>query len=688
MATVVKLNKAAFGELAAAKLESSGLTVEQGLALGMYDVGNAATLERYFDPLPALVIPYYDIDRKPLKAHSAWPDFYRARYLGEDHSFKAATDGKPRRYVQPAKSHCHAYFPKLIDWKAVAADPGEPISITEGELKAAKACAEGFFTIGLGGVWNFRAIESGAFFLPELERFNWCQRQVTIIYDSDYMGNANICASMNALSAELQERGAIVSVVDLPDVYSDDRKTGLDDFLMMRSDEELAALIHRAAPLGMTKALWNINQEIVFVEDPGFVVVRATGQKMDPAKFSAHSRWSTHNTIEPKISADGKIQYKKVAAAPVWLKWPLRKAVTKLTYAPGSEQFCDYKGLPCYNSWKGWGVQPLKGDITPWLELAKFIFSGLDKVAVEWFLDWCAYPLQYPGTKLLSACLIWGRKQGTGKTLIFYTLKRIYGENFIKIKNEDLKDTWWLENKQFVLGDEISGSDKRAEADAMKSMITQEEVNINVKYVPQFSVPDCANYGFTSNHPDALFLDEEDRRHFIHEVTAEEPLPSEFYKRYQDWMDGAGAGALFHWLLQRDLSRFNPKGEAPKTAARAKMVRAGRSDLALWCSELVENPATKLMFGEMRHQRDLFTSKELLEFYEREHERSAGRVTVNGMSRALHTAGFIQANGGDTILLADKKQGRYFIVRNRAKWEKVKNGRELAKHISLGPVRG
>jgi hypothetical protein len=76
------------------------------------------------------------------------------------------------------------------------------------------------------------------------------------------------------------------------------------------------------------------------------------------------------------------------------------------------------------------------------------------------------------------------RMTGTGKTLLGYTLARIYGQNFIKIKIKDLYDTWWAENRQFVLGDEITGSDKRAEADMMKAMITQEEVNINIKYIP------------------------------------------------------------------------------------------------------------------------------------------------------------------------------------------------------------
>ena len=54
--------------------------------------------------------------------------------------------------------------------EALAKDPTESILITEGELKAAKGTAEDFPTIGLGGVYNFRASNHGLFFLPELEQ--------------------------------------------------------------------------------------------------------------------------------------------------------------------------------------------------------------------------------------------------------------------------------------------------------------------------------------------------------------------------------------------------------------------------------------------------------------------------------------------------------------------------------------
>jgi hypothetical protein len=689
VSNVARIKAGAYNDATALKLESSGLSLDQANQLGMYSVNNAAVMDEQFEAQPALVIPYSNINGKPLRAHPKWPDFYRLRYLGEaPKGFAEAAGAKPNRYSQPRNTGVCAYFPQVVDWKALAADPKEPLLITEGELKAAKATIEGFPTIGLGGVYNFRASTQGIFFLPELEQFDWSRRKVTIVYDSDYQTNSMICHAINALAEELHERGALVHVATLPSVYEDeDRKTGLDDFLVERTDEDLIEVLRCAEPLGITKRLWQMNNEVVYIRDPGMVVSLRTAQKMDCSKFSAHSDWATVSVPEREMKGDGSFAVKKASAAPVWLKWPMRRAVDKLSYRPGEERFVEQDGLLYLNQWKGWGVKPVKGNVKPFLNLVDYLFTDAEKEAKEWFLNWCAYPIQYPGTKLFSAVIVHGRMTGTGKTLAGYTLAKIYGQNFVKIKSKDLMDTWWAENRQFVLGDEISGSDKRAESDMMKAMITQEEININIKYIPQFSIPDCVNYYLTSNHADALFIEDEDRRYFVHEVT-QAPLPEEFYLAYDKWLkkDG-GAAALMQWMLDRDVSKFNPKAPALKTAARERMIMSGKSDLALWVKELKEAPESKLRVGQLRHQRDLFTAAELLSMYEHEHERSVGKVTSNGMSRALSAAGFKQAVEGSPLANPEGKQGRYFIIRHVEKWNKLKDRKQLMKNIALGPVR-
>ena len=139
---------------------------------------------------------------------------------------------------------------------------------------------------------------------------------------------------------------------------------------------------------------------------------------------------------------------------------------------------------------------------------------------------------------------------------------------------------------------------------------------------------------------------------------------------------------MFYNLLNRDISKFNPAAPAFKTAARARMVVHGRSDLGSWVADLRDNPDTHLMFGKMKHQRDIFTAKDILALYQQGHD-PAGKVTVNGMSRALASAGFAQAYKGMPITLPSG-QARCFVIRNAEKWKKA-SLKDLVKNISLGP---
>ena len=92
-------------------------------------------------------IPYHDFQ-------GLLTTFWRFRFLERtNEGFAALTDKKDVRYLQPKKSVNEVYIPPIINWGKVIADATIPIVITEGELKAACACAVGIPTLGLGGVW-------------------------------------------------------------------------------------------------------------------------------------------------------------------------------------------------------------------------------------------------------------------------------------------------------------------------------------------------------------------------------------------------------------------------------------------------------------------------------------------------------------------------------------------------------
>lgn len=93
-------------------------------------------------------IPYFTLDGKP-------SGFHRVRLDSYEVPFGA---GKPLRYLQAKNSGVNVYFSPLVSpsWREIEGDTSIDLIITEGELKAACACAHGFPDIGIGGVSMWR----------------------------------------------------------------------------------------------------------------------------------------------------------------------------------------------------------------------------------------------------------------------------------------------------------------------------------------------------------------------------------------------------------------------------------------------------------------------------------------------------------------------------------------------------
>lgn len=652
-------------ELALEDLARSGLTLDHAKALKLEALTpeQTAKLHPTFKRAPALKIPYFDLRGKPV-------EFYRVRYL-ELNGFDALKK-KPMRYTQLPGTAPAVYFPPLggFRWDALAAARDRSLLITEGEKKAAAACAAGFPTIGLGGVWSWKSAKAGLPLIPDLAAIAWEARDVYFVFDSDFRSNPDVMRALTALASELGARGAKPRMALLP-AGADGKKVGLDDFLVACGPKDFAALLKTAEPFSMLEELWKLNAEVVYVRDPGIVIVLADGQKLTPGAFKEHA-FVNRYYFERQLSKEGHEHLVKKPAAPAWLGWERRSELSRITYAPGKPRVLD----GAYNYWPGWGVEPKRGDVRPWKELLDYFFDA-DGEARTWFERWWAYPIQHPGTKLYTASVVWGPVHGTGKSLIGYSVGKVYGKNFTEISDTDLGGSFneWVENKQLVMGDDVTSSEyKKALMDELKFMITRHTLRVNAKYLPTYTVPDCVNYYFTANAPDAFTVEDTDRRYFVWEAPRA-ALPTAFYDRYDELLHhGPLASALFYHLLHLDLGGFNPRAAAPMTAAKKAMILDSKTDLGAWVATLKEAPDAVLRVGESVLAGDLFTTKQLLALYD---PTESKRVSAVWLGRELKRAGFAQVNGGAVIATARGPQ-RLYAVRNAERWAAAKPG-DIAK---------
>lgn len=669
---------------AVAKLESSGLSVEDAEQLGMSFLRSTVvvTLHTCFKPYDAIHIPYTNphtgkgfhdlIDRPP---------FYRLRYmLPPQPKSSFGEKKKPLRYMNEPGFDVHAYFPQFaeIDWPAVIEDPSTPLVITEGELKAAKGCKEGFITIGLGGVDSFSSVNRGIELLPELERIRWSKRRTFVVYDSDSESNPDVKRAVMRIAKTLARRGAILFEVTLP-AGPNGEKVGLDDYLVAMGADAFQGLLGdngdektQRSVLVNNDPLFKLNDEVVYIRDKGFFVNQVTHEVMKRETFN-----TTYANL-PKCREPVDKGFISVPATKAWVEWPNRLDAGRVVYEPqppgrSFDRLTPHENpsLSTWNIWTGWGVEPDDDDVED-EELAKFhfvidhVFGGAEPGTKEWFLQWLAYPLQYPGTKLFTAVIIHGQGQGTGKTLLGDTMKRIYGANYTMIGNRELKSSFngWAARKQFILGDEITGSDRREFSEELKRMITSQVIRVNEKNIPEYELNDVANYLFTSNHANAFSISDKDRRYFIHEVTSS-PLNEDFFMPYYMWLDTGGAAAIFRYLLDLDVSEFNPKKPAPMTAAKRQMIEFSRSDLEAWALALRDDPESVLndprLMGIMKG--DLFSPAQLLRAYDPEEKtkvkaRGLG-LALNGIIPKVHNGDQIRGPVGKTY---------YYAVRNADLW--------------------
>ncbi|MFL6211815.1 MAG: DUF3854 domain-containing protein [Pyrinomonadaceae bacterium] len=228
-----------------------------------------------------MVFPYY------LPGNSC-PREYRLRRDNPD--LGQSSDGKIKqkaKYLSPPGRGNRLYFVPMTA-PAWLADTSLPACITEGEKKtlalwelawhglADSALIPNFLPVGLSGVWNWRgrvgktenAIgqrQDVKGVIPDFDLLKWKGRVVYIVFDTDVHTNESVQAARHGLAAELTRRGAVVRLIDLPDIAG---INGVDDLLALKGADYVTALFdaakaaenHKAKPKTQASVLVEVTE--------------------------------------------------------------------------------------------------------------------------------------------------------------------------------------------------------------------------------------------------------------------------------------------------------------------------------------------------------------------------------------------------------------------------------------------
>lgn len=668
------------------QLERWGIDEERAEELGLELIHEEEALDDIYIPgedkyrqyvLGAIAIPYFDADGLPMTDPAlAKSEFcVRYRYLTKAGAFNSIAPEEFGKYAQEDSTKPWPYLPPLTDdrsWSEIQKDTSTAIIITEGEMKAAMACDLGLSCIALGGVWSFRSNKHGIGWLETLAEFDWKKRLVIIVYDGDVARNRNVSGALNALSEELFARGSRVEVGVLPKTIKHSEtgdevdKVGLDDYLIHEGLEKFkSAILDHALPMTAIEPLFRMSDRYCYVNTLNSLYDFETDNIIGSMSITNYfaSELFNHVSYDPMVGQ----KMKRENIGRIWMEWPLRNNVQDLTYEPGGEAIIIEDGQQLANVWQGWGTEPKKGSVKPFLEFIDYLFGGVSEEHRKWLLQWLAYPIQHPGTKLNQAVVVHG-SQGSGKTMLGQLVGKIYGKNYLLIEQAHLQSDFngWMHGKQLILGDEISGTgsaEHRKVADKLKHYITGSTISVNRKNREPYDLPNHCNFIFTSNHPDAFFLERDDRRYFI--VKVPERRNNEYYEKLIAWTDDGGIEAIHHHLLELDLEGFEPYGPAPQTNDKTDMVMSSRSDIGAWLTDNVVGQ-DEILFGGIKLTTDLFTTRQLRTWYEADTDR---KISDQAMTMELKRLGVeLVCGSGQVRLSGGGGKTRLWAVRNSKKW--------------------
>lgn len=557
-------------------LARSGITEGDANAAGLFDVADASTVYPDFEPVPAIVIPYYrpDGELMTFERDGEQHPFCRVRYLKppvqRNHNVFAGPP-KFQRYSQPGASGTRAYFAPTMEWPRILADIQEPIIITEGEKKALAAIAQGYPVIALGGVFNF-AMSRSEELLPELEAIKWRGRDLYICFDSDAVTNGNIQMAEARLIAELgTKRGARVIVIRLPP-GPDGEKVGLDDFLEAYGAPAFTALLQSTLPMGtLDQKIISLNRSCAWIDREGMVYDLEARMFIDKAGFVAGSRFSTlkHITLGGKQRSEPK----EISVAAKWLTHPHAQRFSEILFRPGDGPVVlSDSGRPALNMWQGWS--PGDGDVQPFLDLNNFLFSTMPPEHRDLPLKLMAYKAQHPEEKVPLAVVLLGN-QGCGKSFWGECIRDAFAPYGVDCTSKSFYGEFqgWLETSLIALINEAEGEDIARGGDVLKGLISDLMRPMNEKFRPARQIRTYTMYILTSNRRSVGSFSADDRRmivvncpdkHRLGNVAAQDA----FFGRIKAWKRNGGAKALLGFLTRLDLKGWTPPAQAPMTAEK------------------------------------------------------------------------------------------------------------------------
>lgn len=320
-----------------------------------------------------------------------------------------------------------------------------------------------------------------------------------------------------------------------------------------------------------------------------------TGEMLGPEGFNAAMPAGLYAVSEKKV-VDKAWQ---AFIGSQFMRWP---RVSDIGFRPDLPSLCIYEedGLTMVNSFVPHRLQAVQGDVSMFLQhLGKLIPDHRDR---EVLLAWMAAVAQYPGRKFRWAPVLQGC-EGNGKGVLTGIMQHVVGRRYTHAAQaSDLANKFngWLVGKLLVIVNEADFGRDREVIDAVKPMITDDDVAVQGKGKDQETARNFANFILTTNHVGAIGQAVKGRRYsvFVTAQQTEEDMLSQgmngqYFANLTDWLrKEQGYEKVARFLLEYPIAdEFNPATtclNAPRTSSYGVTLDAAKGSVEQLIEEAIK----------------------------------------------------------------------------------------------------
>lgn len=306
---------------------------------------------------------------------------------------------------------------------------------------------------------------------------------------------------------------------------------------------------------------------------------------------------------------------KEVNVVDVWVSAPTTRRYNWLVFNPNSGGH-QLNGTNVYNLWRGYSVNPVKGDCSRYLNHIKEVICSGDEDYYEWVMAFLANIVQHP-TRRPGVSLVLRGDEGIGKGKFVNWFGKLFGPHYVQVSqpsqligrfNNHMKD------KLVVFADEAFWAGDKAGQGALNRLITEPTQVIEPKGVDPFTVDNYVHLIIASNHDWVVPANFSARRFTVLDVSDAHARDRKYFGALDREMENGGLEALLyelqHWKYDLDaLARVLD------TDALAEQKLASNPVLGWWEEVLDRGYQIHTLAKKHRMWQELLAKNEVYEDY-------------------------------------------------------------------------